>query len=182
MASRDSCHSPEDSSGSNDPDQSSAVPNSRLQIDYAYATDPGSAFDGTLQKKIDEEDGQSDESEFHTPAQVSKHRRLPSLSSPKRREAVVAESDFDSFERDFLFDSPPSRKRGFRRPRKQWSPVKEWSLQEYDREVAYEEIKAILEQSLEDAGPKVFVKSNPKAIAGFRQKQVGFVFLIWHAG
>jgi hypothetical protein len=35
-----------------------------------------------------------------------------------------------------------------------------------------------LEQSLEDAGPKVFVKANPNAIAGFRKKQVSFVFLI----
>ncbi len=97
MASRDSCHYSEDSSGSDDPDQSSAVPNSRLQIDNAYPTDPDSAFDGTPQKKIDEEDGQSDESEFHTPAQVSKRRRLPSVSPPKRREVVVEESDSDSF-------------------------------------------------------------------------------------
>ncbi len=52
MASSDSYQSSED-----DPGQSSAVPNSRLQIDDAYATDLDSAFDGTLQKKIDEEDG-----------------------------------------------------------------------------------------------------------------------------
>ena len=79
MASSDSCHSSEDSSGSDDPNQSSAVPNSlfKLQINYAYATDPDSAFDGTPQKKFDEEDRQSNESEFHTPAQRSKRRHLP---------------------------------------------------------------------------------------------------------
>ncbi len=117
-------------------------------------------------------------SEFHTAAQVSKRQRLPAVSPSKRREVIDAESDSDSYERDFWFDSPPSCKRGFRRPRKPWSLVKEWSLDESDREVAYEEIKAIMEQSLEDAGPKVFVKSNPNTIAGFCQKQVSFPFLI----
>ena len=97
MVSSDSCHSSEDSSGSDDPDQSSAAPNSLLQIDDAYATDPDSAFDGTPQKKIDEEDGQSDDSEFHTPAQRSKRRRLASVSPKKRREDVVAKSESDSF-------------------------------------------------------------------------------------
>ena len=71
-----------------------------------------------------------------------------------------------------MFDSPPSRKGGFRRPRKPWALVKEWSLVEYDRAVVYEEIKAIMEQSLDDVCPKGFVKPNPNSIAGFCQKQV----------
>ncbi len=33
-----------------------------------------------------------------------------------------------------------------------WSLVKEWPLDEYDREVAYEEIKTIMTQSLDEAG------------------------------
>ncbi len=109
MASSDSGHSSDDSGGSDDPDRSSAVPNYPLQNDHAYATGPDSACDGTPQKKFDDEDGQSDESEFHTPAQRSKRRRLPSVSPKKRREDVVAKSESDSFERDSLFDSPWSR-------------------------------------------------------------------------
>ncbi len=91
-------------------------------INYAYATVPDSAFDGTPEKQFDEEDGQSNDSQFHTPAPLSKRRRLPSPSvSPKKRsEDVVAKSDSDSFERDSLFYSPASRKRGCQCPRKPW--------------------------------------------------------------
>ena len=45
---------------------------------------------------------------------------LPSIQRKKRCEVVVVKSDSDAFDRDFLFDSPPSRKRGFQRPRKPW--------------------------------------------------------------
>ena len=62
------------------------------------------------------------------------------------------DSDSDGVELDSLFDSPSTRKRGFKRPRQPWSLVKEWPLDEYDREVAYEEIKTIMQQSLDDAG------------------------------
>ena len=58
-----------------------------------------------------------------------------------------------------------------------WSLVKEWSLDEYDREVAYEEIKTILTQSLDEAGSKTFIKPNANSIAGWRPKQVSYVFL-----
>ncbi len=95
--------------------------------------------------------------------------RYPSTGAflqSERREVVVVESESDSYARDSLFDSTHSRKRGFRRPRKPWALVKEW-LQGYAREVVYEEIKAILELSLEDAGPKVFVKFNPNAAGKF---------------
>ncbi len=57
-------------------------------------------------------------------------------------------------DRDSLFDSTPTRKRGFKRPRQPWSLVKEWKLDGYDREVAYEEIKTIMGHSLDEAGSK----------------------------
>ncbi len=60
---------------------------------------------------------------------------------------------------------------GFKRPRLPWSLVKQWLLDEYDREVAYEEIKAIMTQSLDDAGSKIFIKPNANSIAGWRPKQ-----------
>jgi hypothetical protein len=88
-----------------------------------------------------------------------------------RRDFRNFDSDADSVDRDSFFESPPFCKRDFRRLRKPWALVKEWSLAEYDKAVVYEEIKAIMEQSLDDAGPKVFVKPNPNSIAGFRQKQ-----------
>ena len=81
------------------------------------------------------------------------------------------ESDSDGFERDDLFETPTERKRGFKRPRQAWSLVKDWSLSEYDREVVYEEIKAIMEQSLDDAGSKPIAKPKPNSMAGFRIKQ-----------
>jgi hypothetical protein len=95
----------------------------------------------------------------------------------KRKKVVVAESDsdgFDSLEHDSLFDETPTRKRGFKRPRLPWSLVQEWNLEEYDREVAYEEIKTILGQSLDEAGSKTYIKPNANAIAGWRAKQVRY--------
>ena len=76
-----------------------------------------------------------------------------------------------------IFDPPSTRKRGFKRPLQPWSLVKEWSLDEYDREVAYHEIKTILTQSLDEAGSKTFIKPNANSIAGWRPKQVSYAFL-----
>ena len=45
------------------------------------------------------------------------------------------------------------------------------------REVAYEEIKTILMQSLDEAGAKKFIKPNANSIAGWRTKQVSYAFL-----
>ncbi len=104
--SSDSGHYSDDSSGSDEPDRSSAVPNYLSQLDDNYATDADSVLDGTPQKQFHEEDWQSDGSEFHTPAQPSKPRRLPSVSPKKRKEDVAAESESDSFWRDSLFGSP----------------------------------------------------------------------------
>lgn len=65
MARSDSEHSSDLSSGSDDQGQSSAMPNSQSQLDYPHATDADSAFDGTLQKKFEEEDGQFNDSISH---------------------------------------------------------------------------------------------------------------------
>ncbi len=65
MARSNSEHSSDESSGSDDPGQSSAMPNSRSQLDDPHATDADSAFDGTPQKKFEEKDGQSNDSISH---------------------------------------------------------------------------------------------------------------------
>jgi hypothetical protein len=129
------------------------VPNSLSQLQHAYASGSASAVPATPEnlKEFDEQDGQSDCSDLHTPAQPSKRQRLPSVSPYKNRQVTVSESDSDGVYRDFLFkfDSSSSSKCGFKRQLQPWSLVKEWSLVDYDREVAYEEIKTIMTQSLD---------------------------------
>ena len=176
MHATDSEHLDDDSGSGDDPRQSGSVPNSLSQLQDDYETGSDSVVACTPEKKIGEQDGLSDNSDLHTPAQPSKRRRLPSVSPVKRRQVAVSESDSDGVERDSLFDSTPSRKRGFKRPRKPWSLVKEWNLDEYDREVTYEEIKTIMAQSLDEAGEKSFIKPNSNAIAGWRAKQVRYFF------
>ena len=180
MHSSDSGELSDDSGAGDDPHQSSAVPNSLLQLQGDYASDSDSVIACTPEKQFDEQDGQSDCSDFHTPAQPSKRRRLPAYN-PTMRKGIPPvsdpESESDGVERDSLFESPSNRKRGFKRPRQPWSLVNEWSLEEYDREVAYEEIKTILTQSLDEAGSKIFIKPNANSIAGWRTKQVSYAFL-----
>ncbi len=65
MASSDSEHSSDKSSDSDDPDQSSAMSNSRSQLDVAYATDADSGVNGTPQEKLDEQDRKSKDSFSH---------------------------------------------------------------------------------------------------------------------
>jgi hypothetical protein len=50
-----------------------------------------------------------------------------------------------------------------------------WSLDQYCKETVHEEIKAIMEQSLADAGSKTFIKGTQNSIVGWRQKQVSCV-------
>jgi hypothetical protein len=148
MHSSESEQSSDDSGAGDDPHQSRAVPNFLLQLQCAYASDSDSVVPATPEKQFEEKDGQSDGSDFHTPAQPSKRRRLPSVSPVRKRQVDVQDVDSDGFDRDSLFDPPSTRKRGFKRPRMPWSLVKEWSLVDYDREVVYEEIKTIMSQSL----------------------------------
>ena len=145
MHSSESEHSSDDSGAGDDPHRSSAVPNSLLQLQCAYASDSDSAVPlaATPEKQFNEQDGHSDGSDFHTPAQPSKRRRLSSVSPVQKRQVDVQDVDSDGFDCDSLFDPPSSRKRGFKRPRMPWSLVKEWSLGDYDREDVYEEIKTI---------------------------------------
>ena len=141
-----------------------------------YAAGADSEVEGTPQKKFDDHDATlSDDSSQHTPAQPSKRQRF-SPSPVKKSRIVVGESDSDGIERDDLF-APRPRKRGFKRPRQPWSLVKEWPLSEYGREIVYEEIKAICEQSLEDAGGKAYADKNSRSIGGFRLKQVSEYYL-----
>jgi len=172
MHSSDSEHSSADSGAGDDPHHSSAVPNSLQQLQGDYASGSDDVVPRTPEKQFEEEDGQSDGSDFHTPAQPSKRRRLSSVSPVQKRQVDVQDVDSDGFDCDSLFDPPSSRKRGFKRPRMPWSLVKQWSLGDYDREDVYEEIKTIMAQSLNDAGSKIFIKPNANSIAGWRPKQV----------
>ncbi len=120
MHASDSEQSSDDSGAGNDPHQSSAVPNSLLQLQ-------DSVVPATPEKSYEEQDGQSDGSEYHTPAQPSKRRRLPTFNptTTKGTPPVPAqESDSDGVECDSLFDSPSTRKRVFKRPRQPWSLIK----------------------------------------------------------
>ena len=175
MHSTDSEHYSDDAGSGDDPGQSGSVPNSLSQLHDDYATDADSVVACTPEKEFEERDGLPDCSDLHTPAQQSKRRRLPSLSPVKRKKVIVPDSDSDGMDRDSLYDETPTRKRGFKRPRLPWSLVKEWKLEEYDREVAYAEIETILGQSLDEAGSKTYIKPNANAIAGWRAKQVRYV-------
>jgi hypothetical protein len=64
------------------------VPNSLLQLQGDYASDSDSVVPATPEKEFNEQDGQSDGSDFHTPAQQSKRRRLPSVSPYKNRQVL----------------------------------------------------------------------------------------------
>jgi hypothetical protein len=156
---------------------SNATNKSWKDIEDLYSSGSASRVPATPEKEFEEPDEQSDCSDLHTPAQPSKRRRLPSASPVKMRQVAVAESDSDGIERDSLFDETPIRKRGFKRPRLVWSLVQEWNLEQYDREVAYEEIKTILGHSLDEAGSKTYIRPNANAIAGWRAKQVSNFFL-----
>ncbi len=80
-------------------------------------------------------------------------------------------------DRDSLFNSTPTRQRGFKRLRQPWSHVKEWKLDQYEREVVHEEIRTIMGHSLDEAGSKTFIRPNANSIAGWRVKQVTCFFL-----
>ena len=110
-------------------------------------------------------------SDFITPTRETPKRRRISASPSKCKHVS---SDSDDLERDDLFDSsPPSRKRGFKRPRMPWSLVAEWSTSDYgSKEDIDKEIVGIMQQSMIDAKVSAYLKPNPNAIAGFRQKQV----------
>ena len=164
--------SDDDSGSGDDPHQSSTVLKSFLhhESDYAAGSVPGVPV--TPEISFEEEEGQSDDSDLR--AQHQKRRRLPT----KRMNPVPTnDSDSDGVVRDSLIGSSLSHKRGFKRPRLTWCSVKEWDLDDCHKEFAYEEIRTIMEQSLIDAGSKVFIRPNSNAIAGWRSKQVIYSFV-----
>ncbi len=83
-----------------DTHQSSAAPNSLMQLQGDYASRSDDVVPGTPEKQFEEEDGQSNRSEFHTPAQPSKRRRLPSVSPVENRQVYVPDSDSDGVHRE----------------------------------------------------------------------------------
>ena len=105
MHSSESEHSSDDSGAGDDPHRSSAVPNSLLQLQCAYASDSDSVVPATPEKQFEEEDGQSDGSDFHTPAQPSKRRRLSSVSPVQKRQVDVQDVDSDGFDTNHFFFS-----------------------------------------------------------------------------
>ena len=107
MHSSDSEQSSDDSGAGVDPHQSSAVPNSLLQLQDDYALGSDSVIACTPEKAFDEQDGQSDCSDFHTPAQTSKRQLLPSVSPVKTRQVAVSELDFDGVECFIIFPFNP---------------------------------------------------------------------------
>ena len=123
MHSSDSEQSSDDSGAGDDPHQSSAVPNSLLQLRGDYASGSDDVVPCTPETEFEEEDGQSDGSQFHTPAQQSKRWRLSSVSPLENRQVYVQDYDSDGVDCDSLFDPPSTCKRGFKRPRMPWSLV-----------------------------------------------------------
>ena len=111
-------------SGSDIPDRSSPLLKLLSQCEDGNATDPESVVEGTPQKNIDVQEGQSDDSSMHTPAQPSKRQRRISVSPAKKGRILVHESDSDGFERDDLFETPTERKRSFKRQQQAWSLVR----------------------------------------------------------
>ena len=112
----DSEQSSDDSGASDDPHQSSAVPNSLLQLQGDYASGSDDLVPGTPEKEFEEDDGQSDSSDFHTPAQQSKRRRLPLVSPVENRQVYVPNSDSDGVDHDSLFESLLNRQARFQAP------------------------------------------------------------------
>ena len=106
MHSSDSEHSSDDDRAGDDPHQSSAVPNSLLQLQGDYASGSDDLVPGTPEKEFEEDDGQSNSSDFHTPAQQSKRRRLPLVSPVENRQVDVPDSDSDGVDHD-SYSTPP---------------------------------------------------------------------------
>jgi hypothetical protein len=74
--------SSDDSGSGDDPHQSSAVPKSLLQLQGDYASCSDSVVPATPEKSDEEQDGQSDGSEYHTP---SKRHVFPHLVRQRQK-------------------------------------------------------------------------------------------------
>ncbi len=83
------------------------MPNSLLQLQGDYASGSDEFVPVTPEKAFDEQDGQHDCSDFHTPAQISKRLLLPSVSPVKTRQVAISELDFDDVECFIIFPFDP---------------------------------------------------------------------------
>ena len=104
MQASESERSDEDSDAGNDPRQSSTVLKSSLHHESDYAAGSGSGVPATPERSFEEEEGQLDGSEHHSPAQPFKHRCLPTCSPTMSKgihHVPDQESDFDGVERAY---------------------------------------------------------------------------------
>ena len=104
MQSSDSESLSDDSGAGDDPHQSSAVPNSLLLLQGEYSLGSDSFVPVTPEKSYEEQDGQLDGSEHHSPAQPFKRRCLPTCSpimSKGIHSIPAQESDSDGVERAY---------------------------------------------------------------------------------
>ena len=99
MHSSESEHSSDDSGAGDDPHRSSAVPNSLLQLQCAYASDSDSAV--PLPRKNSRRRTGSPMTQFHTTSQPYKRRCIPSVSLVIESEVRVAKSTFHLIMRHF---------------------------------------------------------------------------------
>ena len=91
----------------------------------------------------------SQDSSNHTPAQKTKRLRVN--SPPAKSPSPVADQlDLSPGEFDYLSDSAPRRKTGFRRPRITWAPVASWNLEHNTEQNVFQETARISATSLED--------------------------------
>ena len=111
-----------------------------------------SAKDDSLSEVEDSQDSSN-----HTEAQKTKRLRLN--SPPAKSPSPVADQlDLSPGDFDYLSDSAPRRKTGFRRPRITWAPVASWNLEHNTEQNVFQETARILATSLEDA--QVSVTTN----------------------
>ena len=125
----------------------------------------------SIDKSRDEQiyDGQSDDSDQHTPAQKSKRRCSPAASSADDDDVGPSDSESILSERDELF-GPKRYKRGFKRPRLQWELVSSWNKDHVEPDAYQGEIARIMAKSMHGAKLEVTPRYNPRAISDFRFK------------
>jgi hypothetical protein len=116
-------------------------------------------------------DGRSDDSDQHTPAQKSKRRCSPAASSALDEDVGPSDSESILSERDELFGTK-RYKCGFKRPRLVRELVSSWSKDHVSPDDIEGEIARIMAKSMHDAKVEVTPKYNARAISDFRLKTV----------
>jgi len=158
-----------DSGSSIQSSNSEAVPKTPRDDSDSNATEAES-IDRSGDEQSD--DGRSDDSDQHTPAQKSKRRCSPAASSALDDDIGPYGSDSILSERDDLFVPKPRYKRGFKRPRIQWELVSSWNKDHVAADDYQGEIARIMAKSMHDAKLEVTPRYNSRAISDFRFKTV----------